>query len=421
MKYKKFSFDNMTLHVIKTDKFKTVDVTVQFKRKINKKEITKRRILSDILLESSKKYPTKRLLEMETEELYSLSIWNDSYISGNYHVIKIDESFLNEKYTEVNMNEKSFSFLLQLILNPNVKNDEFDDVSFDLSKKLIKDNIKTFPDNPNAYSIKRMLENLSNKNSMSYRGVGYKEDLNKITNKNLYEYYLDVLENDIVDIAVIGDVDIDMVAHYFKENFIRNNKKTILETHYNKLVCKKELNITEKTNIKQSHLVIGATVDIEDDFVRQYVLNVYSYILGGSGDSLLFNTVREKNSLCYNIYSTYNILSDVLIIKSGIDSKNKNKTVSLIKKCMEDIKNGNFDEDEIKKAKMVFKSSCLKCLDSPNSIMYNYIAHNSNIVDLLKDKYKKIDLVTKEMVMDIAKNIHIKTIYMLEGSNEERI
>lgn len=421
MKYKKFSFDNMTLHVIKTDKFKTVDVTVQFKRKINKKEITKRRILSDILLESSKKYPTKRLLEMETEELYSLSIWNDSYISGNYHVIKIDESFLNEKYTEVNMNEKSFSFLLQLILNPNVKNDEFDDASFDLSKKLIKDNIKTFPDNPNAYSIKRMLENLSNKNPMSYRGVGYKEDLNKITNKNLYEYYLDVLENDIVDIAVIGDVDIDMVAHYFKENFIRNNKKTILETHYNKLVCKKELNITEKTNIKQSHLVIGATVDIEDDFVRQYVLNVYSYILGGSGDSLLFNTVREKNSLCYNIYSTYNILSDVLIIKSGIDSKNKNKTVSLIKKCMEDIENGNFDEEEIKKAKMVFKSSCLKCLDSPNSIMYNYIAHNSNIVDLLKDKYKKIDLVRKEMVMDIAKKIHIKTIYMLEGSNEERI
>lgn len=421
MQYKKYSYDKFNLNVIKTDKFKTVEAVIQFRRKVIKNDITKRRLLSLILCESSKKYPIKRLLEMETEELYSLDIWNDARILGNYDVIEFHVSFLNEKYTEIGMNEKSLLFLLQLLLNPNIKDDEFDDWSFELSKKIVRDNIKTFPDYPDSYSIKRMYETFSKTHPISYRNIGYIKDLNKINSKNLYEYYLDVMKNDIVDISIIGDIDIKKTVDFFKNNFSRIGSNRLSESYYNKLMCKKEIELKEKAQISQSQLVIGATIDINDEFTRNYVLNVYSYILGGGADSLLFKTVREKNSLCYSIYSTYNSYADALIIKSGIDTTKYDKAISLIKECLEKMKKGSFDDEEIEKAKIVFKSSCLKCLDSPDSIMYNYISHNNMGFDLLKDRMKKIDLVTKEMVIDLAKKIEVKIIYMLESENENRV
>ena len=61
MKYTKKDLGSYNLHLIKTDKFKTVTVKVMFQSPIVKEEITKRNILSDILLQSSKKYPSNRI------------------------------------------------------------------------------------------------------------------------------------------------------------------------------------------------------------------------------------------------------------------------------------------------------------------------------------------------------------------------
>ena len=60
MKYKKISNYSYNLHMIKTDKFKTTTIQVNFKRKLEKQEITFRNMLVDILCESTKEYPTKR-------------------------------------------------------------------------------------------------------------------------------------------------------------------------------------------------------------------------------------------------------------------------------------------------------------------------------------------------------------------------
>ena len=419
MKYKKYNLDKYNLHIIKTDKFKTISMKIAFKREVKKEDVTIRRLLTDVLLESSKKYPSRRLIEMETEELYGLGISGNNSISGNYDIMSFNASFLNEKYTEVNMNKRSIMFVLNLILNPDIENNEFKDYSFDLGYRIIKSDIKTFSDYPNSYSVKRMLEVMDKSATTSYRECGYLKDLKKITKKALYDYYKSVLEEDIIDIYIIGDVSEDDILKIFKDNFTRNGHNKESKSHYIKINNKTKKEKVEKANINQSHLVIGCTVDDFDNL--NYVLNVYSFILGGSGDSLLFQTVREKNSLCYNISSTYSIVSNLLIIRAGIDAKNYKKTVSLIKECMKKIEKGDFSSEDIDKAKTIYKNSCIETLDSPVNIIYNYQAHEYLNTDLIEDRINKIDLVTKDDVVNLAKTIKINTIYMLEGGNDERV
>lgn len=419
MKYQKIERDNYRLHLIETKKFKTITIDVKYKRKIKKEDMTIRRLLVQTLLESSLKYPSRRALEAETEDLYALSVGGNCFVSGNYDIMNFTSTFLNEHYTEPGMNKRSLEFLFQILLNPNVKQGEFNKESFLISKRVIEDDIKSFKDYPKNYSVSRMLEKMDSKSPLSYHNCGYLKDLKKIDEKQLYNYYNDAIKNDILDIAIIGDIKKEDVLPIIDSYFSNHSKNIESESHFVKPISnvKKIKNITEELPINQSHLIIGCTFDELDDFELRYVLNVYSFILGGSGDSILFKTVREKNSLCYNINSSYNILGSILAIKAGIDYKNASKTTELIKEALEQMKNGDFSIDEVEKAKIIFKNSCIEIVDSPKNLINTYISHEYLKSDLLEEKVKKIDKVTKEMVVNLANKIHINTIYLLKGES----
>ena len=76
---------------------------------------------------------------------------------------------------------------------------------------------------------------------------------------------------------------------------------------------------------------------------------VYSFILGGSSDSLIFKKLRQDNSLCYYANSSYILLYQMLEMNVGIQSENYDKAVELIKEALDELREGNFDEEEIKK------------------------------------------------------------------------
>ena len=62
MEYINKDLGSYHLHMIKTDKFKTIKVKVAFRRPIVKSEITIRNILANILVQTTNKYKTRRAL-----------------------------------------------------------------------------------------------------------------------------------------------------------------------------------------------------------------------------------------------------------------------------------------------------------------------------------------------------------------------
>ena len=94
MNHKKIQNGAYNIHFIKTDKFKTISMRINFKRKIKENEVTKRNLLTRVLLESNETYKTSRLIEIETEKLYGLMLRSSATISGNYSVMSFESSFL---------------------------------------------------------------------------------------------------------------------------------------------------------------------------------------------------------------------------------------------------------------------------------------------------------------------------------------
>lgn len=424
MKYRKIETQTYNLHLIKTKKFKTVTVQINFKNKLSKEEITYRNLLISVLCEASKKYPSKRELTIATEDLYELSYQATNYISGKYNVICFDITFLNDEYTEEGNLASAIDFLCEIIFNPLLEtthsSTKFSKKIFDLAYKSLEENIKVVKENPMLYSKMRVLEEMAPNTIHSYRSCGTLEDLKKITPAKLYEYYQEMLKKDILDIFVIGNISEAKVRKIIGEKIKIRTIKKKSESHF--VAMKRRLfkkTIVEKKNISQSQLALGFKMDKTTLFEKRYVLSVLSYIFGGGPDSKLFKDVREKNSLCYSISSVGLPLNNGLIVTSGIDASNFKKVVSLVKKNLKSIEKGMFSKEDIMKAKVTYVNSIKELEDNPQNILSMYTGIEYLGSDDIDNRIKKINKVTKKDVMRLANKIHLDTIYLLEGEENE--
>lgn len=421
MDYKKYDMLAYKLHCIKVDKFRKSKVIINFKRKVKKEEITLRSLLTKVLLESSKNYPTSRLMTIETENLYNLTLNSSSFLSGNYAVISLEILFLNDEWVDDNLFEQSVDFLLDIINNPHIEDDAFFEKSFNLAKSSLEQELKSIKDNPNRYAMSRLYEEIDSNSPLSFNAVGYLKDLEDITPHDLYEYYKTILKNDLVDIFIISPKDSEDIKSIFtskmKLNVLKKKSDSHL-VHYDKYRSRNKI-VHEKSDFQQSKFYVACKFDKLTDFEVKYVSVLYSYILGGGPSSNLFSVVREQNSLCYYISSSFRLIYGLLIITAGINAKDFKKCLRLVKQEIKNMQLGKFSEEKIEEAKITFLNSIKELKDSPSSILGTYISHEYLGTDLIDDRQAEINKVTKDMIVAFAKKVHIDTVYVLEGSDSD--
>jgi len=414
MEYTCYNMNAYNLHVINTDKFKTITIDVSFRRKIKKDEITIRNLLKELMVNSSGSYPSERSLITQTEKLYDLKLLSSTYRVGNYSILSFKSRFLNEKYTEDGMNEESIKFLLDIIFNPKLDND------IDKCKKKIEKSILSISDNKIKYALLKLLETTDDM-PYSYNNYGYKEDLDKITIEDLKKYYDSVINDDFVDVFVVGNVDSNEIKQIFKEYF---KLSTFHKTELSLLVpeldkVRKNKIFREYDNVNQTQLTMLCSLNGVTDYERKYVLPVYGELLGGSSNSILFDTVREKNSYAYYVNALVKSYDNIMMIYSGIEKGNDSAVIKLIEKSLSGISKGKFDVDKLESSKKTVISAIESSLDNPVSIINNYYA--KVLVDAVdtNEKIENIKKVSKEDIITVSKKISVHTVFLLEAENEE--
>lgn len=419
MEYKKIDMRSYNLHMIKTTDFKRVFVKVFFRRPITKKDVTYRNMLSDILLDSNIKFRDNRSLAIEAENNYNLSVSSTNTRWGNYIVSSYNLVALNEKYAEEGSFDKALEFFFDVLFSPNVENNSFDKRSFNIVKNTLESEIKSLKDNKSKYSIVRMLEIMDDESPISYRGCGYLEDISNITQENLYDYYQDMINNDLVDVYVLGDIDYKKIENYFRNNFkvksLKKENKELICT-FNKLRSTPK-KVIEFDNITQSKLSIGCKLKDLTEFESKYVMPIYNMILGGDSDSKFFRDIREKKSLCYYVNSSYNRIDNLMTITSGINQSNLNEMISSINQSIKEMTKGKFSEEDIEIAKCNIISSIDSIKDSPIKIIntyYSSLITGLDEIEVRRQQYKK---VTKEDIINLSKKIKLDTIYLLSGGD----
>ena len=411
----------ISLHNINTNKFKTNLYAVFLATPLNRENVTKNALLTAVLRRGTKNIKSQDLISKKLEEMYGASFDCGIEKTGDNQIIKfyletINEAFLPEKDE---LDKKCIELLFDIILNPLVENDGFKPEYVESEKEKLKQIIEGKIDNKRAYSFERCIEEMFKNEPYGLYKFGYVEDLDKITPQNLYEHYQELIKKCKIDIFVSGNLKENDMNSLIENNAeikrLEARTPEYIENKENsdKIPVRKENIVEEKMQVGQGNLVIGLSSNsqIENE---KFVMSVYNAILGGGANSKLFQNVREKNSLAYTAGSTFRRQKNTIFIRCGIEIENYQKALDTIKEQIEDIKNGKFTEDDIKKKKKLIIAS-VKGISSEQDteITYYYGQELSDTFTTIEDYVTKINNVTKENIEEVAKEIWINTVYFL--------
>ena len=411
----------INLYTIKTEKFKTNLIAVMLTTKLNRENVTKNALIPAVLRRGTANMQTLEKINKTLEGMYGASFDCGLDKTGENQVLKFYLETVNDEFLPTNTEnifKESIQKLFEIIFNPYLENNCFKKEYVKQEKENLKQIIEGKIDSKARYALYRCIEEMYKNEPFGLYKYGYVEDLEKINEQNLYQYYLELINQCKIDIFVSGLID-DGTRNIIEEN---NNIKKLKEREadYQKLDIGKKKNeeikkIQESMEVNQGKLIIGLDVNTENKEDRFNTI-IYNSLLGGSANSKLFQNVREKASLAYTASSSYFRLKNNIFINCGIDIPNYEKTVEIIKQQIEDMKNGKFTDEEIENAKKGIIAS-IKGIDDEQDteITYFFGQELSGENMSLEEYMNSIRNVSRDGIQDIANKITINTIYFLKN------
>lgn len=411
-------------HFIKTDLYKTdltcIIITTPLKREI----VTLNALIPFMLRRGTKRLPNQSLLNKEFENMYGAGFNCGIDKMGDNVALKFYiESISNEYALDgENILEMNLNNLLEIVFDP-VQNGELLNEEFlNLEKENLKKVIGRKIDDKDSYALDRCISAMYGDEKFGLYKFGYEEDVDKISIKEISEYYNWLIQNSKIDIFISGDIDTKEIEEFLKsndnlkklrpriENYILNNEFT-----ESKQIVENVNEISEKMDVTQGKLVIG--LDILSNMENlQIVALVYNAILGDGANSMMFQNVREKASLAYSARSTFVKQKLNIFIRCGIQIENYEKAVELIKVQLENLKNGEFEEEDVQNAKTYLISSLKNVAEEQDTEVIYYIGQEISKTNMSLEEYiNKVEMVTKEQVVELANSIQINTIYFLRN------
>ena len=259
-----------------------------------------------------------------------------------------DYSSINMICTKKNLS-KSVLLTADLIINPS-----FPELELVKLKKTVISDIKAKEDNNFKYSYQLLREMVYAGTSFRFDALGTEKNVEKAGVKDITDWHKKYFTGNNILITVSGDFFEEDLLALLERNFgvISVGEKSVI-SHDGKVAILKPLEKTVKTDKNQSFVLVGFGVPglMHADYPA---LKVLSAALGGGMSSRLFNTLREKEGLAYEIGSFYPTAKEdgVFVFYAGTRKENIEKLKAGIIRELEAAKKSDaISEDEIEKAK----------------------------------------------------------------------
>ena len=407
-------------HELNTNKFKTNLVAVFLTTELTRENVTRNALISTILRRGSKNMPSQEEISKQMEEMYGASFDCGLDKIGDNQVLKFYMETINDDFIpqqKENMLKTTLEKILEIVFNPYIENGEFKKEYVEKEKNTIKQRIEGKIDNKARYALNRCIEEMYKDEPYGLYKFGYVKDLYAINGKNLYEYYQELIKNCKIDILVSGILPDDIEEIIEENENIKNLQEREPKYVMPKLITKsteKENVVTESMEVTQGKLVLGLDIKLEDE-EQKYDALLYNSILGGTANSKMFQNVREKAHLAYVASSSYIRQKSNIFINCGIEISNYEKALEIVRKQIDDMKKGDFTEEDIENAKKGIISTIDLIDDEQDTCITYYFGQELSNNKISPEEYKEIvQKVQKDDIVKIANSVSINTIYFLK-------
>ena len=400
-----------------TDKrYKKNLISVAFSTQLSEDTATENVIVPLMLTKCNSKLPSYKAFNNRMSRLYASGIGGTTGRQYDLQTISFGAYYLDDIYALAGekMTDIMTDILIDCLTSPVTENGVFSAKLTELEKKTAIDNIETAINDKRSYAIERAMKTICKGEPASVCSYGTIEKAQQITPESAYKAYRRMLETMPCEIICTGCSDFDGVAEKFAAAFEKAGRHDVETTTINRSPIKdKTEEVTERLTVNQSKLVLGFKSHSDDDAA----LVILQKIFGGTTSSKLFQNVREKMSLCYYCSASRNDLKGIMLVNSGVENENIEKTKNAVVDQLEEIKNGNFTDEDINFAEMAIKNDFKSVADSAGNVSNWYFdCIRKNDIVTPEEKLERYLGVSKERIIDAAKSMVLDSVYVLTGN-----
>ena len=400
-----------------TDKrYKKNLISVAFSTQLSEDTATENVIVPVLLTKCNSKLPTYKAFNNKMSRLYASGIGGTAGRQYDLQTISFGAYYLDDIYalSGEKMTGIMTDILIDCLTSPVTENGVFSEKFVELEKKTVIDNIETAINDKRSYAIERAMKTICKGEPASVCSYGTVEKAKLITSDSAYKAYRRMLETMPCEIICTGCSDFDGVAEKFAAAFEKIGRHDIENTTIALSHVKTQTEeVTERLTVNQSKLVLGFKSHSDDDAA----LVLLQKIFGGTTSSKLFRNVREKMSLCYYCSAARNDLKGIMLVNSGVENENIEKTKEAVIDQLEEIKNGNFTNEDINFAEMAIKNDFKSVADSAGNVSNWYFdCIRKNDIVTPEEKLGRYLGVSKERIIAAAKSMVLDSVYVLTGN-----
>ena len=416
------NINGFKIYLMPDNRLKTAAITVYINLPLREETASENALLPAVLMRGCRKFPETRDLNIYMEQLFGANISSRVEKQGSQQRITLRFKTISDKFAEgSNPFVKVIYLLGEILFNPLIEDGGFRKSYTDREKEVQIQYIEGLMNDKRTYSNIRLIEEMCKNEEFSVSACGTKEQILKIDEKSLYKRYLEALKEANISIYVTDN---------FEENTVKSELKEILkdknvqrsEMKYPEIVETPSLVkfVQDEENVTQGKLSMGFRTNIVRNSPDYYAMAVFNKIYGGSVYSKLFLNVREKLSLAYYASSSYNSLKGLVTVASGIEFENFEKAKDEILLQLDEMKKGNFEDSTIDSAKIDIKDSYKGISDFGEALseFYSFL-EIAGVFETPEDVVEKVNAVTRDDIIRVAKTVELDTVYFLSGKEEE--
>lgn len=411
--------NDISLTSVRTDKFKTGVLSLQLFFSVSAQNVAFSSVLCGVLKRGSEKYPRISDVYRRLDHLYAASLDIRTAFNPNEISISVSSEFLNNAYAPCGSDvlDGVIEIAAQTLMFPITDGKAFCASTVSREIETVRSALLSEKNNTQVYSVIRAKE-LLNRNTPEYPSVEQLLcALDNINEKNLYEFYTELISYAPLDVFYVGESEAQIVADKLKKYFYAftptKSLKAVLSEPAASLPFEQ---VCETMQVSQSKLVLGFHSGVNVAAGDYHAALVFNEIFGASPISKLFMNVREKMGLCYYCSSAYNTYSGVLLVSSGIDGTKREIATEAILGQLEDIKNGKISDAEFDSAKKSLINAYRQSYDNPFDIFSFYSSRmRLGINESIDECISALSRVNMEDVIDVARSVIHDTTFFLEG------
>lgn len=408
--------------IIKTDKFKNNAISLVIPVELNE-NVTGYNVLAQLMKRGTKAFSSSSEIARYLQELYGAVFDTGLHKVGEKLFVIFYISFLDNRFTlyKEDLWDKAVFLLEEVLYHPLFTKEDF---PLEIIAQEIENHrlyIESVYDDKSHYSMNRVME-IGLADDYRIPEYGSLEELANLTHNHLVALWQSLLNKKAYCYATGNITDEEEVLKKLTSlRILKEGNEDREGVLYGRRRFNEEAGIVlepMKINQGKMSLLYHTHTTIFDG--NYFALALFNSIFGGGAHSKLFNDVREKHSMAYSIYSSFDKFAGVMTIGAGVDFTKFDRAKELIDEELIKMKMGDFSESDIEIARVKMIST----LHSMEDSMYN----TSNYLIALRvfgipysvgDVIEGLQKVTKEEIIEAANKIEFICAHYLGGEVQE--